>query len=257
MIIHIMYFVGLILAIPFFPILILQAKKVKRSVPRLLEADVNIKGSIGVNTESIRLITLGESTIAGVGLKDHADGITGQIAKSISIRTNKKVEWEVIAKSGYAVKKVAEHLVSKIPDSRIDLILIGVGANDTFEFNSTLTWQRNLTQLIINIRKKHTDSPIVFINMPPIGQLLAFPKVMRVILGSLITLHGLVLKSILSKHSNVYYVNKRIRFVDWAKKCDNNVSIKDLFCDGVHPSALAYAIWGNEVGEFIIERKLI
>ena len=257
MIIHILYFAGLLFTIPFLPILILQAKKVKKTVPRLPEATMNIKGSIGANTEPIRIVTLGESTIAGVGLKDHADGITGQIAKTISRLTNKKVEWEVVAKIGYGAKKTAEHLVPAIPDTRIDLIVIGLGANDTFEFNSTLTWKRHVIQLINNIRDKHKDCPIVFVNMPPIGQLLAFPKVMRVILGSLVTLHGLTLKSILNKYSHLYYINKRIRFEDWKKKWNRDVSIEDFFCDGVHPSAIAYSIWGQEVGEFIIERKII
>lgn len=257
MIIHVLYFAGLLLAIPFLPILIIQAKKVRKSIPRLPEANLNITGSTDVNTESIRLITLGESTVAGVGLKDHADGITGQLAKTISTHINKKVEWEVIAKTGYGAKKVAEHLVPNIPVTQVDLIVIGLGANDTFEFNSTLTWKKHVMKLIAAIRTKHKDCPIVFVNMPPIGQLLAFPKVMRIILGSLVTFHGLTLKSIVNKHPHVYYINKRIRFEDWRKKCDTNVTIEDLFCDGVHPSAIAYSIWGREVGEFIIEKRLI
>lgn len=256
MVIHVIYFAGLIIAMPLLPLLILQAKKVRRSVPRLSEADINIKGSIGVCDETTRLITLGESTIAGVGVRDHADGISGQIAKTISTLTNKKVEWEVIGKSGYPVKKITEHLASRIPDSGYDIIVIGVGANDTFEFNSTLTWQRNVSQLIATIRSKHKDCPIVIANMPPVGQFPAFPLVMRVILGSLITLHGLALESVLRKFPNVYYVNKPIRFSDWAKRC-GNISIKDFFSDGVHPSPLAYALWGKEVGEFIVERKLV
>ena len=257
MITHLKYLVFLLFSLPFLPVLYLQAKKVKRLVPKLREAFINIKSSIGTSTKIIRMITIGESTIAGVGVKDHMDGITGHVAKTLAAMTDKKIEWEVIAKSGYSVKKNADFLIPQLPDVSVDIILIGVGANDTFEFNNTMTWRKNLTLLIKNIRNKHIACPIVFMHIPPVGQFISFPKVMRIILGNLTTLHGLALESIVSKCPNVYFLNKRIRLEDWAKECGTNVALKDFFCDGVHPSTLAYSQWGKEVGEFIVERKII
>ena len=255
--VSLMYFAGLMLSLPLLPILLIQAKRVKQAVPRLPEAHQNVRGSVGTGQRTIRLVTLGESTVAGVGVSDHTDGITGHIAQTISRLTGSKVTWEVIGKSGYTARKAAERLVTKLPDATVDSIVIGLGANDSFAFNSPTTWQRDIEQLITSIRCKYEDCPIVFANMPPVGQFPAFPWIMRVILGSLTTLYGLVLGQLVRKHAKLYYVDRPIKFKDWAERAGSEVSIDDLFSDGVHPSAQTYALWGEEVGEFMGKKKIV
>ena len=244
-------------SLPLLPIVWWQARRVRRTVPRLPEAQLGLQGSVGTGQETVKLITLGESTVAGVGVENHADGFTGHLANTISQAVDKSVEWHVIAKSGYTARKVTERLVPQLPEPPIDLIVIGVGANDTFAFNPPFVWQTHVRQLIAGIRKKHNGSPIVFANMPPVGQFPAFPWVMRWVLGRLMLLHGAALRSLVKQQTNVHYVDQRIRFKEWADRAGENVSIHDLFCDGVHPSPTAYALWGKEVGEFIINQKLI
>ena len=43
--------------------------------------------------------------------------------------------------------------------------------------------------------------------MPPVGQFPAFPRMMQLVLGSLITLHGVALRSLVKKPADVYYVS--------------------------------------------------
>lgn len=257
MIVHLLYFLGLAWSLPWLPIVWIQARRVKKTVPRLPEARRNLTGRVGTGEQLINLVALGESTIAGVGVEDHADGVVGHTAKTIEQLTQKRVEWKVIAKSGYTAQKVSERLVEQLPEGDISIIVIGLGANDTFAFNPPATWQKHVRQLIAAIRTKHNECPIVFANMPPVGQFPAFPRIMQVVLGGLITLHGLALQSLVKQQANVYYVDRRIKFKDWADRAGGNVSVHDLFCDGVHPSPVAYALWGREIGEYVVERGLL
>ena len=86
---QILYYINSVIALPFLPILSYLGKKVEKEIPKLPEASENITGQITGNREAINLLTIGESTIAGVGVTDHKDGITGQIALFLQKKTQK------------------------------------------------------------------------------------------------------------------------------------------------------------------------
>jgi lysophospholipase L1-like esterase len=251
---QIAYFWGSLLIAPFLPILLYLGKKVRKSVPELPEANENITGKIEGNKPEIQLLTIGESTIAGVGVTDHRDGITGGIAQKLHNATQKTVNWQVLAKNGYTAERVNLKLVPQIPAHKLDFIVIGLGGNDTFQFNSPLTFRKHLIAVIENIQLRQPNAKIIIVNMPPIGEFPAFPWIFQRILGSLVRLHGAVIRDIPQRFTNVFYIDEQLRFEDWIKKTDGNLTVDDFFSDGVHPSAMTYGMWGNEVGKFIIEK---
>jgi lysophospholipase L1-like esterase len=253
---QLLYFIGSILVLPFLPILIYLGKKVRKSVPDLPEASENITASIIGEGSEIRLLTLGESTIAGVGVADHKEGITGGIAKTLNTITKKTIHWQVLARNGYTAERVNLKLVSRIPSYHIDLIVIGLGGNDTFQFNSPLTFRKHLALTIESIQKRQPSARIVIVNMPPIADFPAFPWVIKKVLGSLISLHGSVIKDLPLRYNNVFYIDGKIRLKDWLKRVEKGMSPSDFFSDGVHPSAMTYGLWGKEVGEYIVKKVL-
>ena len=74
-------------------------------------------------------------------------------------------------------------------------------------------------------------------------------------LDSLVNLHGAVIRHIPQRYNNVSYMDEPIRLKDWIKHIDGNWTSADLFSDGVHPSAITYAIWGEEIGRFALKNK--
>ena len=118
------YTVGSILSMPFLPLMYYQGKKIKASVPDLPEA----RGTEGVyNSEHsslkpLQLLTIGESTIAGVGVATHEEGFTGTLAKELSQLFQETVNWKVYAKSGYTAKKVTQTIIPEITEKDADLI---------------------------------------------------------------------------------------------------------------------------------------
>jgi lysophospholipase L1-like esterase len=254
---QVFYILGSIVILPFLPVLIYLGKKVRESVPELPEASENLIGKIVGSNAEIRLLTIGESTIAGVGVTDHTDGITGQIAKTIHDLSGKTVHWQVLARNGYTAERVHQKLVPIIPTDKLDIIAIGLGGNDTFKFNSPLTFRKHLKVVVANIRKRQPDAKILIVNMPPIGEFPAFPWIFQRILGSLVGLHGAVIRDFPRLYNNVYYIDQAIHFEDWIHYAEGKeLTVQDFFSDGVHPSAMTYAIWGNKVGSFAVENVL-
>jgi lysophospholipase L1-like esterase len=257
MIQQLLYYLNSVIALPFIPFLSYLGKRVERDIPKLPEASENITGKIRGNQEAINLLTIGESTIAGVGVTDHKDGITGQIAMFLHEKTKKTVNWQVVAKNGYTAQRVQEHLVKLIPQINFDMIVIGLGANDTFQFNSPLTFKKHIFALITKLKQSQPQAKIVIISVPPVSDFPAFPKLLKFFLGNLVQLHGNIIKDISTFFPSVFYMPKILRLKDWLNFENRKLTPQDLFSDGIHPSALTYSIWGKEVVNFMLKNEII
>ncbi|NQZ76069.1 MAG: SGNH/GDSL hydrolase family protein [Ekhidna sp.] len=246
------YLAGSLISIPLLPLMYLQGKKIKASVPSLPEA-TNPEGLVDLNQDrTMKVITIGESTMAGVGVETHDHGFSGWLAKSLAEDLEVNIDWKVFAKSGYTVKKVTERIIPKIDVPDPDLIVIAMGGNDAFELNTPRKWQGDIINLIKSIQSKFDDTPIYFVNMPPIKDFPAFTPLIKFTIGNLVEIFGEELRKICTHHDNVYFLSDRIRLSQWIEKTGSS-SDKDFFSDGVHPSELTYRIWAQESAKKITE----
>lgn len=251
------YTLGSFLTIPLLPIMYFQGKKIKKTVPRLPEAE-GIKGVALVSSnKTLRLLTIGESTIAGVGVKTHKEGFTGFLANELAASLQTNVDWKVYAKSGYTAKKVNDHIVDLITEESIDLIVIGLGGNDAFELNSPKKWNRDIRELIKSIKSKFKDVPIVFTNMPPIKEFPAFTTIIKFTIGNLVDILGEELNGIVKDFDQVYYYALKPSSEDYIKRFNLKIEPSEFFVDGVHPSKRTYHIWAKDISNYITESKEI
>jgi len=144
------YYLGALISIPLLPVLYYQGIQIRKKIPKLPEA-IGTQGECSQQTNEekpLQLISLGESTIAGVGVQTHAEGFTGTFASELSKQLNRNIQWTVHAKSGYTAKQVQQLLVPEIQEKNPDLILVGLGGNDAFTLNHPKRWRKHLKQLI-------------------------------------------------------------------------------------------------------------
>jgi lysophospholipase L1-like esterase len=251
------YFLGSMVTVPQLPLLYYQGKKIKASVPRLAEAQ-GTEGLVAIGSaKTIRMIAIGESTIAGVGVETHEIGFTGTLAKELAAKLNANVNWKVYAKSGYTAKRVTEKLIPSITEKEIDLIVIGLGGNDAFALNSPNRWRKQIVELIDAMKNKFGEVPIAFANMPPIKEFPAFTSLMKFTLGNLVELLGEELEKTIADKSSVYYQSNTITLKDWTMRMNIDGNEKDFFSDGLHPSQLTYQTWAKDFSDFIVENKVI
>lgn len=249
------YYLGSIVSLPLLPLLFLQGKKIRANVPKLPEAK-NPKGYIKkTSTKTLKMLVIGESTIAGVGVDFHENGFTGILAKTIASQSEVSVLWQVYAKSGYTAKMVRRRLVPKIEDTTADLIVIGLGGNDAFKLNSPDVWIIQINKLIKDLKRKYPKTPIYFTNMPPIKEFPAFTKSIKFVIGNLVELLGKRLYKRVKNKSNVYYNNEVITLESWQEKYNLSDEVSTFFSDGVHPSKLTYQLWGKDMANFIMKTK--
>jgi hypothetical protein len=179
------YFISAVFLLPFLPLLAWQGSRLKKRIPSIGEAAGPRTGIYEGAKPPLRLLALGESTFAGVGVDQQQDAITSIIGKTLQEQSGRTVEWNVIARSGYNAKQVLERLVPKIPAQDYDFIVIGLGGNDTFELNRPLRWKQQMTELVEQLNNEFPNSKIVIANLPPVGDFPAFPKSFQLLLGGL------------------------------------------------------------------------
>jgi lysophospholipase L1-like esterase len=248
------YTLGAIISLPLLPIMYFQAKKIRKSVPELPPAQ-GFTGLVNIGSnETIRILTIGESTIAGIGVDTHEEGFTGAFAKQLAKNIQKNIDWKVYATSGYTAQKVTEKIIPKIKESRFDLIVIGLGGNDSFTLNTPKNWQKNIDLLIKSLRIKFGNIPIVFANIPPIKEFPAFTKLIKFVIGNLSEILGENLEKQLFNKENIYFNNEKITLNGWLKKFEITQPTASFFSDGVHPAKLTYQTWGLDMANFVHQK---
>lgn len=252
---NIKYYLGAIIAIPLLPILYFEGKKIRKNTANLPVAK-KPNGYIKTTSENtLKMLVIGESTIAGVGVDFHENGFTGALAKEIAYQTNQSVLWRVYAKSGFTAKMVRKKIIPTIEDSTADIIVIGLGGNDAFKLNSPDVWMYQINLMIKTLKRKFPKTPIYFTNMPPIKEFPAFTKTLKFVIGNLVEILGKRLQKIVCKKENVDYNHEIIILETWKKRLNLEGDSSVFFSDGVHPSKLTYQTWGKEMGHFIMNTK--
>ena len=254
---NIKYTLGAIISVPLLPFLYFQGKKLRKTIPQLPEA-TGIEGICKASSnEMFQLITIGESTIAGVGATTHETAFTGTLAKELAEKLGKNISWKVYAKSGYTAKSIKDNIIQNITEKFADAIVIGLGGNDSFELNTPKKWNTDIRKLITVIREKYPKTPIIFTNMPPIKEFTAFPKMIKFVIGNLVMHLGKELEKVVKTYKNVFYYARQITFDDYVTRMNLKVEINAFFSDGVHPSELAYQVWAKDVANYLLEEKII
>ncbi|MEM9919318.1 MAG: SGNH/GDSL hydrolase family protein [Bacteroidota bacterium] len=245
-----------ILFSPILPLLAIKGKKIKEKMPNLPDAGPPYS-SPQQDDNGLRILGLGESTISGVGVAKMDQSITAYIARRLEEQLNQSVRWEVVARSGYTAQQVREELVPKISDTNYDLLVIGLGGNDTFKLTSPNRWKKNLHLLLKDLRQMGLTAPIVFMNVPPVHEFPIFPWYLKLILGRLVRLHGYELQNVVRRHEDVYYIKEKVFLEDMKRKVPYPTRTRDYFSDGVHPSELTYRLWGEDIADYILSKGVL
>ncbi|MDW3193671.1 MAG: SGNH/GDSL hydrolase family protein [Cytophagales bacterium] len=254
--IYLRYWLGVLLTIPLLPILYVQGKRVKANVPSLPEA-TGTDGLVRSNNaeETWKLLVIGESTMAGVGVKTHEEGFSGTLARELSQLMEKNIEWKVFAKSGYTAREVREKLIPSIDEATCpDLIVIGLGGNDSFTLNTPWGWKKQMSLLVEEIRNRFPNTAIMIGSLPPIKEFAAFTPLMKWVIGNLCEILGETLKVAVQNQSQVAYHHQVITFEQWKRNFNIEAKDEDFFSDGVHPSKLTYQTMARDMAHFINEQ---
>ena len=229
-----------------YPLLLTQGLYAFARTPRLLAPTGENAGTIAGDAPTLRLLILGESPVAGVGVDSPGEALAAQTALALHAATGHTISWRGVGQMGATVRLARDELVSRIPaGERADVCGIALGVNDTLRLRAPSRWGREMSALVDDLRRVLNPALIVLAAVPPVGQLTALPQPLRARLGG----HAARLDAALQRvaHGQDDIVHVSMPFEGGADF---------LAADGFHPSALGYRAWGRQLAERVAEAML-
>ncbi|MCO4799897.1 MAG: SGNH/GDSL hydrolase family protein [Colwelliaceae bacterium] len=219
------------------PLLLIQAIWTRKNIVRLSEPKGSRTGTLGAGNQ-LKLLIIGDSSAAGVGVNKQEKALAGQL--SLSLSSHLSVNWQLIAKNGFTSTNILNEL-EKLPIQDFDFILVSVGVNDVTHLTRSRHWINNLEQMISLINSKFSAPKIIFSSLPPMHLFSGIPQPLRWCLGERAKKLN-TLMSIVARNNNCSILAVEIPFSD-----------KYLADDNFHPSHHAYQLWADQAEQLIIQ----
>ena len=232
---------GVVLA-PALPFLYLQGQYTRWKVGRLPDAAGETIGTYGTGEGELNILAIGESTVAGIGAKDHAEAMAGQLAKFVSQRTGKPVRWHVCGESGITIRGTIERLFPKTPDVKMDYVFIALGGNDIFKLSTPQKWKRDYSELIGLLQNKYPGAKIKLANVPRIDSSPVIPHPLKALLWEISKIHRATTREMVAGMKDVYYYESRGKVEE------------GFYADGVHPSPHGYSLWAEGIVNSLFDK---
>ncbi|MCL2914854.1 SGNH/GDSL hydrolase family protein [Shewanella corallii] len=213
---------------PLLPLILWQGKQVRRNTVRLPEA-MGEPHFPATDDNALSLLHLGESTVAGVGVRHIRDGLTANIINSLQRDGVAASAWA----QGHNGATVAE--INTLAPTIIhpDILLVTLGVNDTVRMTSDKDWRQQLELCVA--RFAGPDTRVCFTQVPDMAAFPALPAPLNQFLGLRASKLHRTLKSLcLQKKWHLLEVDLPVA-EHWMAK------------DGYHPNAEGYRIWGESI----------
>jgi lysophospholipase L1-like esterase len=218
---------------PWLPYLVYQAKKVRKSSPKLPSQSSLL--TLGQGEKHVLL--LGESTVAGVGASAAAHTLAGNFARMLG----DSYQIETIGKKGLRVKDALSlyQLHKKTRATSTEGVILFLGANDCFLLTSPQEFKQELRSLIQQIQVESDANWIYLAAIPPVHLFPAFSEQMRAFLSKQRAYLQREMEDIAANDPKVIY-----------HTIPMDLQPEFFSADGVHPSDLGY----QKIAELAIEK---
>jgi len=221
---------------PWLPFLVYQAKKVRKSSPKLPSQSSLL--TLGQGEKHI--VLLGESTVAGIGASSASQTLAGNFFRIFG----ESYQIETIGKKGLRVKEAFSLYLnhSKSRSTKSEGVILFLGANDCFLLTSPQVFKRELESLIQQIQVATDAKWIYLAAIPPVHLFPAFSEQMRSFLD-------LQRKYLQSEMEAIAAKTPKVIF----HPIPMDLQPEFFSADGVHPSDLGY----QKIAELAIEKMKI
>ena len=233
--------VGLLGSLALFPLVALQGSVTRRRVPCLPPVQPPHHGLVAGRGSTIRLLAIGESTVAGVGLAHSEETVAATTARALARRTQRPVAWRGLGLSGATVDQAAERLLPRIAREAADLLVISFGVNDTLAYRSPSTFAGDLAALVTAARARIGDAAVVVTGVAPLACFPALPWPLRTILNW---------RSVALQEAAEGLGTQFPRLV--VERFSEPLGPQLFAVDGFHPNVEAHALWGEEIASLAL-----
>jgi lysophospholipase L1-like esterase len=225
---------------------LIQALHLRRRTPRLAAPADIAWGTIHRDGMVIRVLVVGESSAAGVGVRTHRDGLAAQIAHTLAEQLNCSVQWHAVGTVGATAARTVNAMATLESLPNAEIAVLALGANDTLRMSSPVKWRRQLQHLVELLRARVNCRVVVLSPVPPLWSFRSLPVPLRGVWGAQAFVLDRLSRHLARQNRDVVYVS--VPLPDQAA----------MLCeDRFHPSAAGYAFWGQRLAQAVASLPLL
>jgi lysophospholipase L1-like esterase len=232
---------GLFASVALYPLVALQGTVTRRRVPCLPAVKTPCRGLVPGQGATIRLLAVGESTVAGVGLAHSDETVAATTALALARQTRRPVAWQGHGLSGATVSEAAERLLPRVAAEPADILIIAFGVNDTIAYRSPSAFANDLATLVRAVRARVGEAAVVITGVAPLACFPALPWPLRSILNW---------RSAALQEAAEGLAGRLPRLV--VERFSEPLGPHLFAVDGFHPNTEAHALWGEEIASLAL-----
>ena len=219
------------------PVCLAQGLAVRRQAARLPEAAGPRAGSLG-RGPLLRLLILGDSSAAGVGVAHQDDALAGRLSGALA--ADFTVQWQLHARIGATTASTLDTLRG-IDAAPFDAAVVALGVNDVARqvpLRRFLAKQQALAELLrarFGVRRAYLSG------VPPMGRFPLLPQPLRGMLGARATRFDAALAETLHGQRQLRHIPLPEEALDPALMAE----------DGFHPGPAIYRDWAAHLAAAI------
>ncbi|MEO0543891.1 MAG: SGNH/GDSL hydrolase family protein [Pseudomonadota bacterium] len=219
------------------PVYIWQGARLRMRIERLLPADVPVSGVVGGEHagDPLRLLVIGDSTVASVGMEKLEDTFAYNVACSVSKTQVRPVEWRAAGANSATSGDLRDFVVPNIDRRDWTHVFISVGINDMKNFHLAGHFKRNFGALLYALRTRFPDSELIWTPIPNMKLCPALPKRLAEVLAA---------RADVINAMGVRMCRER-RAIHTTPVGDVGPSC--FARDGFHPNGEGYRVWADHV----------
>ncbi len=208
-----------------------QGARVRRDILRLPEPDGARSGGDG----ELRLLILGDSSAAGVGVDRQERALSGCIVRALAPM---RIKWRVLAATGWTTSDALAALDTL--NGEYDAAVICLGVNDVTTETGIAAWLATYARVLDRLEAAHGISRYYLSCLPPMGRFPALPWPLRWYIGLQAQAHDRALAQLAAGRAGARHL-----------KIDTDLPASAAAADGFHPGPLVYAKLGEVFAEAI------
>ena len=158
------------------PVALWQGLAVRRRTERLVPPSGPHEGVTGPGEATIRLLVIGDSSAAGVGVERVEQTIGPLLAGHLARKTGETVQWRVAGFNSATSGQIRDHVVKHLPRDAFTHVVLSVGANDAKNFHTLARFKREFGGLIYALKARFPSARLVW---SPIVEMRDVPALSR------------------------------------------------------------------------------
>ena len=231
------------------PLYFVQGHWVRSNTIRMAPAVCPRTGTKGSSTsilpgrgEEIRLLVIGASSAAGVGVSSMDESLGAHMASLLNEKTGRPVSYFAIGFNSAVASELRDEVVGNLAHREWTHIVISIGINDTKNFYSVSRWKKGFGRLLFALRARFPGARIIWPEILAVKDMPRLPTPLRDIMELRAQLLISMARSLCIERG-AYYLPRMMR---GGPDC--------YAADGFHANSYGYKIWANHMVDEMLKQ---